>query len=302
MTKKKKKGSVKKRKNRKNKTIKSKIGRGFFNSLINKIPVEMHIPGYSYCGPGTKLQKRLARGDPGINPLDSACKNHDIVYSQYRNSGKERDDADKILASTAWDRIKSKDATFGERMAASTVFAGMKAKRGLSKIGGRIKKMVEKVKSKRKIRKKKHKTIEKSSNFKKYCNCIHTEMIKNKPKDFGAAVKIAIKTAKQIKSGRNMNVGKPPRIIPIPKIGGVLPLIPIFAGLSAIGSLIGSTAGIVKAIRSASEGRKQLAESERHNQTMESIALGRNAKGSGLFMRPYRTGYGLYMSPYRSKN
>jgi len=33
-------------------------------------------------GPGTKLKKRLARGDPGINRL---AKQHDIDYSKAKN-------------------------------------------------------------------------------------------------------------------------------------------------------------------------------------------------------------------------
>ena len=31
-------------------------------------------------GPGTKLKKRLARGDPGINRLDRLAKQYDIDY------------------------------------------------------------------------------------------------------------------------------------------------------------------------------------------------------------------------------
>jgi len=34
---------------------------------------------------------------------------------------------------------------------------------------------------------------------------------------------------------------KTPRVIRVPKIGGVLPLVPIFAGLSAIGSFINNS-------------------------------------------------------------
>ena len=33
-------------------------------------------------GPGTKLGKRLKRGDPGINRLDRLAKQHDIDYSR----------------------------------------------------------------------------------------------------------------------------------------------------------------------------------------------------------------------------
>jgi len=36
-------------------------------------------------GPGTKLAKRLKRGDPGINRLDKIAKQHDIDYSHAKN-------------------------------------------------------------------------------------------------------------------------------------------------------------------------------------------------------------------------
>ena len=40
---------------------------------------------YNYCGPGTKLEGRLASKDPKyrdpINNLDSICQKHDIDYS-----------------------------------------------------------------------------------------------------------------------------------------------------------------------------------------------------------------------------
>ena len=36
---------------------------------------------YNYCGPNTRLEERLARGDEGINRLDQVCKQHNIDYS-----------------------------------------------------------------------------------------------------------------------------------------------------------------------------------------------------------------------------
>ena len=36
-------------------------------------------------GPGTKLAKRLKRGDPGINRLDRLAKQHDIDYSKAKS-------------------------------------------------------------------------------------------------------------------------------------------------------------------------------------------------------------------------
>lgn len=103
-------------------------GDGLINKVINNLPVELHIPGYNYCGPGTKLRKRIARGDKGINSLDEACKDHDIAYSQSNNLI-ERHKADQILQEKAWQRVKSKDAPFGEKVSAWTVTNLMKAKR-----------------------------------------------------------------------------------------------------------------------------------------------------------------------------
>jgi Phospholipase A2-like domain len=104
-----------------------KIGRGFINNLINRLPFELHIPGHQYCGPGTKLQKRLLRGDSGINPLDKACREHDIAYATYRDVN-ARHDADKILAREAMRRVFASDASLGEKAAALGVAGTMKAK------------------------------------------------------------------------------------------------------------------------------------------------------------------------------
>lgn len=125
------------------------------NKSIDLLPIELHLPGgYQYCGPGTKLKKRLARGDPGINKLDQACKVHDIAYSKFSDSA-NRSVADKILARQAWERVKESDASLGERAAALAVTAAMKTKSAFGggrrrrgggkrkttrKLGGRIKK------------------------------------------------------------------------------------------------------------------------------------------------------------------
>lgn len=103
-------------------------GHGFLNNTINNLPVELHIPGYQYCGPGTHLEKRIARGDSGINPLDAACKEHDIAYEKHKDIEK-RHLADHILQEKAWQRVKSSNASFGEKVAAWTVTNAMKAKR-----------------------------------------------------------------------------------------------------------------------------------------------------------------------------
>ena len=61
-------------------------GRGVdIQKWLGKTGIEFHWPGYQYMGPGTKLAKRLKRGDPGINRLDKIAKQHDIDYSHAKN-------------------------------------------------------------------------------------------------------------------------------------------------------------------------------------------------------------------------
>lgn len=108
-------------------------GGGLLNKLIDILPVELHIPGgYQYCGPGTHLKDRLARGDKGINELDKACLEHDKEYDRTSDSDQRRI-ADQQLASKAWERAKAWDSGIAERAAALSVATAMKVK---SKIGG----------------------------------------------------------------------------------------------------------------------------------------------------------------------
>ena len=89
-------------------------GNGILNSAINKLPVELHIPGNNYCGPGAKLEKRLAQGDKGINELDKACKKHNIAYS-HTLSLNFRHEADRILAKKAMQRFKQVVPLLGKK-------------------------------------------------------------------------------------------------------------------------------------------------------------------------------------------
>ena len=51
----------------------------FLNTLVNKLPFEMHLPGHNFTDPGTKLYKRLnPDGTPKewsipINRVDNAA-------------------------------------------------------------------------------------------------------------------------------------------------------------------------------------------------------------------------------------
>lgn len=281
-----------------NKSKKPKIGYGLINSIINKIPVELHLPGYQYCGPGTNLKKRLARGDPGINELDKLCKEHDIAYDQHKD-GAERYKADKALASGAWKRVKSKDASFGERAAALSVVGAMKTKMGLSKLGAGLK---EKKQRSKKDNKRNNKTCKKKKKtFNQLVKKTQSVVNQAKPNTIDEALLVAIKAAKHFK--KQNTIVAPPRIIRIPKSGGVLPLVPILAGLSALGSLAGSVTGVLKRIGDIKRAKEMLQENQRHNREMETIAITKNKEGKGLYLTPYKKGYGLYLTPYnKAKN
>ena len=105
-------------------------GKGLLNKLIDRLPIEIHLPKYNYCGPGTKLSKRLARQDPGINHLDTACKAHDIAYSKFSDLT-QRHEADRILQQEAERLQSARGSSFGERLAAFGVGSAMAAKRKL---------------------------------------------------------------------------------------------------------------------------------------------------------------------------
>lgn len=234
-------------------------GSGLLNSIINNLPVELHLPGYQFCGPGTKLKKRLLRGDKGINPLDTACMHHDIAYTNKDINARHKADLD--LMNMAKTRLRSKDASKKEKIGSWLVKNIMKTK---LKAGAGI------------------------PSFKSVVGKLRLQLKSKKYKGRKKVIKIAYNAAKKL---FKKNKVKLPRIIPIPKTGGILPLIPIFAGLSALGALAGGAAGIAKAANDYKSAQKNLTESERHNKTMESIALGK-----GLYIKPYKKGAGLFVN------
>lgn len=219
-----------------------KKGSGLLNSLINKLPIELHIPGYNYCGPGTNLKKRLARNDQGINPLDEACKVHDLAYAKTSDI-EGRHKADKILEEAASQRLSSRDASIKEKMAAFGVKGVMNVKRKLG-MGMKNKKLYK------------------------------------------------VKKGGALKNKRKIPQKK--RVISIPKKGGFLPfLLPLLGALGAVG---GGAASIAKAVNDAKAQQKQLEETKRHDLAME-----QNAKGKGLYLRPYK-GYGMYLKPFKKNS
>lgn len=274
-----------------NRVSKKRTGGGIVNSIINKLPIELHLPGgYQFCGPGTKLEKRLQRGELGINGLDSACREHDIAYEN-SNDIEHRRKADQKLIEHAWQRAKSKDSKIGERVSALAVVNLMKVK---AKFGMGITKKQKKRganASKRKMAT--TTTIKTVPSFKTVLQSAQNA-IKRRKYTFKESINAALAAAKGVVKSRKKQV-QIPRIIKVPKIGGVLPfLIPLFAGLSALGALSGGAAGIARAVSKAGEAKNELEEAKRHNKTLEAIALGK-----GLYLKPYKTGMGLHLN---SKN
>ena len=102
-------------------------GRGLLNTIIDNLPLSLHIPGYSYCGPGTDIKGNVAKGVKPVNKLDAHCMEHDIFYSKHPDTA-SRNKADLKLADQAWERVKSSDASLGERAAAYAVTNIMKGK------------------------------------------------------------------------------------------------------------------------------------------------------------------------------
>lgn len=245
---------------------------------------------------GTNLEKRLARGDPGINELDVACKDHDIAYSKSKDT-EDRYLADKVLQKRALKRVFSSSASLGERSTALAVSAAMKAKRMLTKTGKGIdlkKNGARKPKRNGKKKTKKRAKKRPSVSFGKLVKEAKSTIKHIKPENLMVAAKIALNTVKQHKRGKTI---RSPRTIKLPTYsGGVLPLIPIFAGLSALGSITGSVATVVNAINNYRNAHRKLEEDKRHNNAMESVAV-----GNGYYLHAPRTGKGYYLKQ-QSKN
>lgn len=248
-------------------------GGGIVNSLINKLPFELHMPGgYQFCGPGTRLEKRLRRGDPGINGLDRACREHDIAYARHPDDLEARHRADAVLAEKAWQRFRASDSKLGERSAALIVTSAMKMKRKLG-AGARPDRTAKKI-SFGKVIKRTAELLKEAIAF------------KNAKDASKIAVAAAKKVVKELGGKERVNI---PRVIPIAKYGGFLPA--LFGGLAALGSLIGGASAVAKTVNDARIARKRLEEMKRHNMEMKTQKL-----GGGLYLAKRKSGLGLYLN------
>lgn len=153
---------------------------------------------------------------------------------------------------------------------------------------------IENVSSNSKIKTKTASGAGMKQTFKKIVAHTKKHIRKLKPKCKKMLVELAYEAAQDLASDTPIKI---PRIIPVPKTGGFLPLIPIFAGLSASGSIAGGIAGITKAVNEYKSAQKQLAEMKRHNQKMETFCIGK-----GLQLKPYKDGLGIYVINKNKKN
>lgn len=237
-----------------------KKSKGLINTAIDKLPLELHIPKYNFCGPGTKLEERLKKNQKGINPLDEACKEHDIAYN---NPTSNRREADRILENAAWNRVKASDSSIPEKVASWLVTNTMKMKR---KIGAGIQR-------------------QRTTTLKRAITAAKNVVKNSKAKTINTLTKQALLAAKKELRGKRV-IGHP-RILKVPKISGgfLQAVIPILSGLSALGSIVGGVSGIAKAISD-------------FNAAKTSNKPTKITSGQGLYIKPYKQGFGIISKNY----
>ena len=67
-------------------------GGSIVNKVINNLPLEMHLPGHNFIGPGTKLHKRLNPDltlkvlSTPVNWIVKAAYHHDVCYFKNKDT------------------------------------------------------------------------------------------------------------------------------------------------------------------------------------------------------------------------
>ena len=80
-------------------------GGSFLDSLVNKFPFEMHLPGHNFTSPETKLNKRLNPDGTSkewsmpISKVDNAAYHHDLCYSKHDDTKTRNEVCDKTMLS-----------------------------------------------------------------------------------------------------------------------------------------------------------------------------------------------------------
>ena len=94
-------------------------GGSFLNNLMNKLPLEMHLPGHNFTGPGTILYKGLnPEGTPKewsipINRVDKAAYHRDLCYSKLDDTKTRNEVCDKTMLGELNGNV---NPTLGERI------------------------------------------------------------------------------------------------------------------------------------------------------------------------------------------
>ena len=103
---------------------------------------------YNYCGPGTKLEERLASNEPKyrdpINNLDSICQKHDIDYSKAKTLSDKHKADDLMLKRISeipyMERPWGTTAVQAMIKGKKTLGLGVKKKKSKNEKGRRVKK------------------------------------------------------------------------------------------------------------------------------------------------------------------
>ena len=80
-----------------------KSGADVLNTMVNKLPFELHLPGHSFTGPGTRLDNRLNPDrtpkpwSKPINRVDEAAYNHDLCYDKHQDTKTRNEVCDKDM-------------------------------------------------------------------------------------------------------------------------------------------------------------------------------------------------------------
>ena len=284
---------------------KPKEGSGLVNSLIDNLPLEVHVPGYEYLGPGTNLDLKLSQGVKPKNKLDEAAQNHDIAYARSSDVDK-RHEADYKLQEDAWKRVIADDSDIGEKAAAYLTTNAMKVKRWL---GAGIKYPIN-------LDEKDQKLILEGIKLKKpiTLDLDHEQMIRTKNSIMNETyLPLSTYQIKQIKRGVKQK--KPIKLqLKVPqleyinennKTGGFLPAL-----LEALPIISTIATNLVKAHNNKKANNKLAEERIKNNNTeKENLGYGLTEKVSD-FINHYKNvqaaekklGKGFYVNPMRARN
>ncbi|KAK7590536.1 hypothetical protein V9T40_002149 [Parthenolecanium corni] len=283
-----------------------KEGKGLLslNSLIDALPVPLHLPGYNYAGPGTPLDLQLEKGVKPVNKLDEAAMHHDISYANHHTLEK-RHEADHKLQEDAWKRVIANDSSIGEKANAWLVSNAMKVKRA---VGAGLSKTKPKQPSNSKPKYTLHPVNLDECDLKNLQKAMDTgkgltvTFRYNRTKESaGNELKIPL-TAKQIRNIKGKHTNEQDAKVRLytsqikeisVKEGGFLPaLAAAVPAITAVGTLV--TSGI-NAWNNKKANDKLVEERKRHNKAMESLA-GLNKKGEGVYINKKPKGGGVYIN------